>query len=346
MDGDESKLEGVGTKVKEGREARKKADEGERQVSSSFTGAVTGKRKRAPGTEERKDISNSITKSTTKKPKTSKTSKTSKASKTSTSSTTANRTNFSKKIMTSASLALFAEDNDIPPEDLARAYDVSPTSTTLSSSSSSSSLRAPSLTGRSLNDPSKTAAGKYISMDCEMVGVGPLGRENGERSALARVSIVNYHGHILLDTFVLPKEKVVDWRTYVSGVRPSDMENAKTFEETQTLVSALLTNRILIGHSVQNDLDCLLLSHPRRSIRDTSCHPSFRALSGGRTPGLKKLAREILGVEIQGGEHSSVEDARATMLLYRKYKAEFEGGAKARFPSGDGGDKGGSRGGE
>eukprot|EP00894_Picocystis_sp_ML_P005081 jgi/Pico_ML_1/55598/g1264.t1 len=39
-----------------------------------------------------------------------------------------------------------------------------------------------------------------------MVGVG----EGGVRSALARVSVVNYYGNVLLDTFVKVIEKVCD----------------------------------------------------------------------------------------------------------------------------------------
>ena len=54
-----------------------------------------------------------------------------------------------------------------------------------------------------------------------MVGVGLDGSEN----ALARVSIVNYHGAVVMDEFVRPRERVVDYRTQYSGVRPSDMEN-------------------------------------------------------------------------------------------------------------------------
>lgn len=38
---------------------------------------------------------------------------------------------------------------------------------------------------------------KQLALDCEMVGIGP----GGHRSALARCSIVNKHGEVLLDTF-------------------------------------------------------------------------------------------------------------------------------------------------
>jgi RNA exonuclease 4 len=54
-----------------------------------------------------------------------------------------------------------------------------------------------------------------------MVGVGP----NGAESALARVSIVNYSGGVVLDEYVRPQEPITDYRTWVSGIRPEDMVN-------------------------------------------------------------------------------------------------------------------------
>ena len=61
--------------------------------------------------------------------------------------------------------------------------------------------------------------GKYLSLDCEMVGVGIEGAE----SSLARVSLVNYYGAVQLDEFVRQRERVVDYRTQWSGVRQTDM---------------------------------------------------------------------------------------------------------------------------
>lgn len=166
----------------------------------------------------------------------------------------------------------------------------------------------------------KQEPGRFVAMDCEFVGVGFEGKE----SALARVSIVNFYGHVLLDKFVKPKEKVVDWRTWVSGVTPKHMKDAITFEEAQKLTSDILGNRILVGHAIHHDLDSLFLSHPRSQIRDTSKFPPFRQIAAGKTPSLKKLALHFLKIDIQGAEHSSVEDARATMLLFRLNKKEFE----------------------
>ena len=171
--------------------------------------------------------------------------------------------------------------------------------------------------------PAQAKVGKYLSLDCEMVGCGQPPPH--ERSQLARVSIVNFHGHVILDTFVRPSEPVTDWRTAISGVRPSDMATAISLDKARELVRALLRDRILVGHSVNNDLNVLGLKHPRRDIRDTSKLTILRDKYGcGRTPALRVLSLEILGLEIQKGEHSSTIDARACMLIYQRFRTEFE----------------------
>lgn len=169
--------------------------------------------------------------------------------------------------------------------------------------------------------PNSGEAGRYLSLDCEMVGVGPT---PDLTSALARVSIVNYHGVQIYDSYVRPKELVTDWRTPISGILPSHMRSARSLEDVQTAVAGLLDGKILVGHGVRHDLEVLMLGHPKRDIRDTSRHPAFRRLAMGKTPSLKRLAKEVLGVDIQGGEHSSVEDARACMLLFQREKDAFE----------------------
>lgn len=170
--------------------------------------------------------------------------------------------------------------------------------------------------------------GKYVAIDCEMVGVGP----DGTDSALARVSIVNYNGAVLLDCYVKPQEKVTDYRTYVSGIEAHHLESdeALTFKEAQYKTEAIIRNRILVGHAVYNDLQALILSHPALLIRDTSRYKPFRKLAKGRTPGLKMLVKEILGINIQSGSHSSIEDARFTIQLYKSVKGEWEKSFGAR----------------
>ncbi|KAJ6634332.1 RNA exonuclease 4, partial [Pseudolycoriella hygida] len=118
---------------------------------------------------------------------------------------------------------------------------------------------------------------------------------------------------------------VVDYRTHVSGIRPKDIDNGEPFGAVQREVINLLKGRILVGHSVTNDLKVLHLKHPYRDTRDTSKYPPLsKRVSGGSTPSLKTLARVVLGINIQDGEHCSVEDARATMRIYNKLSHDWE----------------------
>lgn len=135
-----------------------------------------------------------------------------------------------------------------------------------------------------------------------MVGLGPQGSE----SCLARISVVNYHGHVLLDTFVQPRETVTDWRTWISGIRASDVAGAPQFEEVQKQVSDLCEDRIVVGHAIENDMKALLLSHPGPMTRDTQTCKALREKARTKRPGLKKLVEMELGIRIQTGAHSSV----------------------------------------
>lgn len=157
-----------------------------------------------------------------------------------------------------------------------------------------------------------------IAMDCEMVGVSPL----GNKSALGRVTLVNKCGNVIYDEYVRPVDRVVDFRTAISGIRPRDLRKAKEFRLVQKKVAELIKGRILVGHALRNDLRALLLSHSKKDLRDTSEYQPF--LKEGRSKALRHLAAEFLGVKIQNGEHCPVEDARAAMLLYQKYKKEWE----------------------
>jgi hypothetical protein len=86
----------------------------------------------------------------------------------------------------------------------------------------------------------RTEVGKYVAIDCEMVGVGP---EPDRESSLARVSAVNYDGEQVYDSYVKQKEAVTDWRTHVSGILPQHMVEARTFEQVQGDIAALLSSR-------------------------------------------------------------------------------------------------------
>lgn len=164
-----------------------------------------------------------------------------------------------------------------------------------------------------------------LSMDCEMVGVS----SQGNKSALGRVALVNLWGNVVYNEYVRPIDRIVDFRTKISGIRPKHLKKAKEFWTAQKEVAELIKGRILVGHALHNDLKVLLLSHPKKDTRDTSEYESF--LREGRRRALKDLAAQILGVEIQQKKHCPVEDARAAMFIYNKYQKEWEKSMKDRF---------------
>lgn len=169
------------------------------------------------------------------------------------------------------------------------------------------------------NNEPNTELTRAIAMDCEMVGIG-----DGQDSMIARVSIVNQDGICVYDKYVKPREEVQDYRTAVSGIRPHHLQSGEDFNIVQKEVSEILKGRLLVGHALHNDLDVLFLSHPKRFQRDTSRYKFFRRVTKGNTPSLKKLATELLGIDIQSGEHNSIEDARAAMQLYQLFRKKWE----------------------
>ena len=84
------------------------------------------------------------------------------------------------------------------------------------------------------------------------------------------------------------------------------VKKAEPFLDVQKEVADILKDKIVVGHALQHDFGALLLDHPYKLVRDTSHYKPFRKITNGRTPSLKKLTKVILGLDVQGGEHSSV----------------------------------------
>jgi RNA exonuclease 4 len=167
---------------------------------------------------------------------------------------------------------------------------------------------------------------RHIAMDCEMVGVGP----NGHKSALARVTLVDWNGHIVYDAYIQPQCTVTDYRTFVSGIKEEDLKHAGSFESCRAEVLELLEGKVLIGHALKNDLNALNISHPWSQTRDTGKYEPFMKMrfdDGVFWPRkLKELVSEKLHREIQmpGQAHSPIEDAVAAFDLYKSERAKWE----------------------
>ena len=168
---------------------------------------------------------------------------------------------------------------------------------------------------------------RYVAMDCEMVGIG----FRGHKSAVARVTVIDWNGNILMDEYVKPIQKVTDYRTFVSGITPQHLEQAELdIHGCRSRVMNILEGKILVGHALKNDLQALNIKHPWHQTRDTAKYEPFMKVrfdDGILWPRkLKDLVEEKLKRTIQkeGEAHSAYEDALAAFDLYRLVRRKWE----------------------
>lgn len=167
---------------------------------------------------------------------------------------------------------------------------------------------------------SVTAGRKILSMDCEMCITSPAG-QTPQVFSLTRVSLIDWDGKIVLDEYVKPADPITDYLTPYSGITPATLEGViTTLDDIQKkLLSIFTPQTILIGHSLNSDLNALKLTHPY--IIDTALlfpHPRGPPLKSS----LKWLSQKYLSREIQKGHgstgHDSIEDARACLDLVKQ----------------------------
>lgn len=152
-----------------------------------------------------------------------------------------------------------------------------------------------------------------------------------ELSIAARCSIIGYDGSILYDRYINPtigtNYKIISYRTPWSGIRPHHMTHATPFHVARREILDILRRCIVVGHNIRGDLQSLEIHDILASqIRDTSFHPTLISSAGG-CRALKKMARKLLRRTIQSKSrvgHCSVEDARATMDLYKLVELDWE----------------------
>ena len=104
------------------------------------------------------------------------------------------------------------------------------------------------------------------------------------------------------------------------------MTGATPFHVARQEILDILRGCIVVGHNIGSDMQSLEIQDiPAAQIRDTSLHPILAKSAGGRA--LKKMAQSLLGRNIQSKSrvgHCSVEDATATMDLYKLVELEWE----------------------
>lgn len=174
----------------------------------------------------------------------------------------------------------------------------------------------------------------YLAISCSNVGVGP----GGTTSMLARVSIVDYRGRIIFDKYVAPTMQVTDYRTSTTGILDSHLHSSEawSFSAVQQYVANLIKGKVLVGHSIWNDLSVLGIPHPAVFTRDVALYQPFR--NALRSPhqivGLQTLAWQLMCRRCQESQQHPLENARVALDLYRSHAEEWEAAiSKGNWPS-------------
>lgn len=166
-----------------------------------------------------------------------------------------------------------------------------------------------------------------IAIECHMVGGG----SDGSLDLLARVCLVDEEENMIFHTYVQPQISVTDYRYELTGLREEHLTDAMPLRKVQEKISQILYNgesigkarldggkaRLLVGHNLEHDLDCLLMNYPEKLLRDTS---TYRPLMKTNlvSHSLKYLIKTYLGYDIRLGTHDIFQDCVSVMRLYKR----------------------------
>ncbi|KAF8168286.1 hypothetical protein B0H34DRAFT_54432 [Crassisporium funariophilum] len=173
---------------------------------------------------------------------------------------------------------------------------------------------------------------KYVSASAITVYIGSFKRQERCQNIpmVARVSLVDYRGRVLLDTYVHPTHPIEDYRTPETGLNYLHLYSAPLFVGIQQRVAALIRNKILVGHRIWDFLSVLGLSHPALNTRDLALFRPLRRMLG--SPSVVELATLVhlfMGRNLGLDYENSLESSRAAIDLFRSCEESFEGAVAA-----------------
>ncbi|KAG8384340.1 hypothetical protein BUALT_Bualt04G0108000 [Buddleja alternifolia] len=150
-----------------------------------------------------------------------------------------------------------------------------------------------------------------IAIDCEMV----LCEDGSE--ALVKVCAVDRDLKVKLDKVVNPNKAIADYRTEITGISATDLDGVThSLADVQKSMKRLLShNTILVGHSLNNDLQALKVDHTR--VIDTAYVFKYPNGPTNKKPSLSLLCKAMFGYELRkkGSPHNCLDDACAAMKL-------------------------------
>ncbi|THG04474.1 hypothetical protein TEA_022646 [Camellia sinensis var. sinensis] len=143
-----------------------------------------------------------------------------------------------------------------------------------------------------------------VAIDCEMVGGG----SDGTLDLCARVCLIDEDEKLIFHTYVEPQIPVTDYRYEITGIGEEHLRDAMPLKEVQARLLEILYNgesigrvrldggkaRLLVGHDIEHDLDCLKMNYPDHLHR----------------------------YDIQSGVHDPFVDCVSAMRLYKRMRAQ------------------------
>ncbi|XP_078174245.1 RNA exonuclease 4-like [Carex rostrata] len=176
-------------------------------------------------------------------------------------------------------------------------------------------------------DNGQMSGSRVVALGCKMVGGG----SDGSLNLCARVCLVGEDENIIFHAYVKPQLPVTNYRYESTGMRLEHLRDAVPIKQAQRRIQDILCNgepiwkvrskgskaRILVGHGLEHDLNCLGVEYPSILLRDTAKYPPLMKTSK-LSNSLKYLTQTYLGYEIQNGIQDPYEDCVAALRLYMR----------------------------